>query len=80
MSIESMMPSNHLILCHPLLLMPSVFPGISVFSHELALIRDYFMAVGLVTLSLVFLDFFPCCIPEVWDLEGSVLDNQGIIT
>ena len=37
MSIESMMPSNHLILCHPLLLLPSVFPGIRVFSNESAL-------------------------------------------
>ena len=34
MSIESMMPSNHLILCHPLLLLPSIFPRIRVFSHE----------------------------------------------
>ena len=34
MSIESMMPSNHLILCHPLLLPPSVFPSIRVFSSE----------------------------------------------
>ena len=34
MSIESMMPSNHLILCHPLLLLPSVFPNIKVFSSE----------------------------------------------
>jgi len=34
MSIESMMPSNHLILCHPLLLLPSIFPGIRVFSNE----------------------------------------------
>ena len=32
--IESMMPSNHLILCHPLLLPPSVFPSIRVFSNE----------------------------------------------
>ena len=37
MSIESMMPSNHLILCHPHLLLPSVFPNIRVFSNELAL-------------------------------------------
>ena len=36
MSIESMMPSNHLILCHPLLLLPSIFPSIRVFSHESA--------------------------------------------
>ena len=34
MSIESVMPSNHLILCHPLLLLPSIFPNIRVFSNE----------------------------------------------
>ena len=34
MSIESVMPSNHLILCHPLLLLPSIFPSIMVFSNE----------------------------------------------
>ena len=34
MSIEAVMPSNHLILCHPLLLLPSVFPNIRVFSSE----------------------------------------------
>ena len=34
MSIESVMPSNHLILCHALLLLPSVFPSIRVFSNE----------------------------------------------
>ena len=34
MSIESVMPSNHLILCHPLLPLPSVFPSIRVFSKE----------------------------------------------
>ena len=33
-SIESVMPSNHLILCHPLLLPPSIFPSIKVFSSE----------------------------------------------
>ena len=37
MSIESGIPSNHLILCHPLLLLPSIFPGIRVFSNESAL-------------------------------------------
>ena len=37
MSIESMMPSNYLILCHPLLLLPSIFPSIRVFSNESAL-------------------------------------------
>ena len=34
MSIESVMPSNHLVLCHPLLLPPSIFPSIRVFSNE----------------------------------------------
>ena len=37
LSIESMMPSNHLVLCRPLLLLPSIFPSISVFSNESAL-------------------------------------------
>ena len=37
LSIESVMPSNYLILCHPLLLLPSVFPSIRVFSSESAL-------------------------------------------
>ena len=36
-SIESVMSSNHLILCHPLLLLPSIFPSIRVFSNELVL-------------------------------------------
>ena len=34
MSIESLIPSNHLILCHPLLLLPSIFPSITVFSNK----------------------------------------------
>ena len=38
MSIESVMPSNHLILCCPLLLLPSIFPSIRVFSNESALL------------------------------------------
>ena len=36
-SIESVMPSNHLILCHPLLLLPAICPSIRVLSNELAL-------------------------------------------
>ena len=35
MSVESVMPSNHLIFCHPLLLLPSIFHSIRVFSNEL---------------------------------------------
>ena len=34
MSIKSVMPSNHLLLCHPLLLLPSIFPSIRIFSSE----------------------------------------------
>ena len=34
MYMESLMPSNHLVLCHPLLLLPSIFPSIRVFSNE----------------------------------------------
>ena len=37
MSVESVIPSNHLILCHPLLLLPLIFPSIRIFSNELAL-------------------------------------------
>ena len=37
MSIESVMPSNHLLFCHPLLILPSIFPSIRVFSSESAL-------------------------------------------
>ena len=40
MSIESVMSSNHLILCHCLFLLPSIFPSIRVFSNELALASD----------------------------------------
>ena len=39
MSIESVMLSNHLILCHPLLLLPSIFPSIRVFSNESEILR-----------------------------------------
>ena len=37
MSIESVMPSNHLVLCHPLLLLPSIFPSFRVFTNKSAL-------------------------------------------
>ena len=46
MSIESVMPSNHLVLCHPLLLLPSIFPSIRVFSnvsssHQFAKVLEF---------------------------------------
>ena len=40
MSIESMMASNHIILCHPLLLLPSIFPRIRAFSNESTLLYE----------------------------------------
>ena len=46
MSIESVMPSNHLILCHPLLLLPSIFPSIRVFSNESALLASGGQSIG----------------------------------
>ena len=46
MSIESVMPSNHLILCRPLLLLPSIFPNIWVFSNESALHTQYVSKFG----------------------------------
>ena len=67
-SIESMMPSNHLIFCCPLLLLPSVFPSITVFSNESALpIRwPKFWSFSIIPSSeysgLIFLiDWSPCC-------------------
>ena len=41
MSIESVVPSNHLVLCRPLLLLPSIFPSIRVFSNELVLLNRW---------------------------------------
>ena len=62
------MPSDHLILCHPLLLLPSIFPGITVFSRELALqirwpkywslsISSVSKYSGLISLRIDWLDF-----------------------
>ena len=51
MSVEAVMPSNHLILCHPLLLLPSVFPSIRVFSNESVLClmwpKDWSLSVSI---------------------------------
>ena len=62
MPIESVMPSNHLILCHPLLLLPSIFPSIRVFSNESTLcIRWTIIGVSASTLVLPtnIQDWFP---------------------
>ena len=44
MSIKPVKPSNHLILCHPVLLLPSIFPSIRVFSNELILYPKMLLA------------------------------------
>ena len=72
MSIESVMPSNHLILCHPLLLLPSIFPSIRVSSNESALrirwpkywsfsfnISPSNEHPGLISFRMDWVDFFP---------------------
>ena len=60
MSMESVMPSSHLILCHPLLLPPSIFPSIRVFSNESALgIRWSIIVASASALSMNIQDWFP---------------------
>jgi len=54
MSIESVMPSNHLILCHPLLLLPSIFSSIRVFSNESVLRISWGLYLGLQVLVCIF--------------------------
>ena len=71
MSIESVMPSNHLILCRPLLLLPSIFPCIRVFSNESVLrirwpkYRNFHFSIspsneysGLISFRIDWFDFF----------------------
>ena len=64
MSIESVMLSNHLILCHPLLLLPSIFPGIRVFSNE------FFASGGQVSFRINWLDLLAgdrsCAYPQIF--------------
>ena len=62
MSIESVMPTNHLILCHPLLLLPSIFPSIWIFSNESALhIRwpKYWVSASASVIPMNIQDWFP---------------------
>ena len=53
MSIESVMPSNHFILCRPLLLLPSIFPSINVFSNE-SVFASATQSIGASVSALVF--------------------------
>ena len=74
MSIESVMPSNHLILRHPLLLLPSIFPSIRVFPSESTLHQ---VAQGL-ELQLYFLTHFWLCWVFIAVLGLSLCGKQGL--
>ena len=86
MSIPSVMPSNHLILCRPLLLLPSIFPSIRVFSNESALCTtwpkywSFSFSIspsneysGLMSFRTDWLDLF-----AVWTLKTPTLQFEGI--
>ena len=88
MSIESVLSSNHLILCHPLILPPSIFPSIRVFSNELAIhIRwpkcwSFSFSIspsneysGLISFRIDWLDFF-----AVQETLQSLLEHHSSIT
>ena len=85
LSIKSVMPSNHLILCHPLLLLPSIFPSIRVFSNELVLHirwpKDWSFSFsisppneysGLISFRMDWLDLL-----AVWGLLKSLLQHHS---
>ena len=75
MSVESVMLSNYLILCCPLLLLPSIFPSIKVFSNELALcIRwpKYGASSSATVLPMNIQDWFPL------GLTGLILQSKGL--
>ena len=61
-SIESVMPSNHFILCYPLLLLPSIFPGIKVFSNESE--KDQRRTQIPIHIHICIAESL-CCIPEI---------------
>ena len=73
MSIESVMPPNHLILCHPLLFLPSIFPSIRVFSNESALrIRwpKYWSVSFSISPSNEYQDWFPLVLMGLISLQS----------
>ena len=74
---RSVMPSNHLILCHPLLLLPSIFTSITVFSNESALhIRwpKYWISASASVLPMSIQGWFPL------GLTGLILQSKGFST
>ena len=80
MSIESVMPSNHLILCCPLLLPPSIFPSIKVFSNESVLhIRWPNIGVSASFLPVNIQDWFPLRWTGWISLQSSLLTVKSLI-
>ena len=78
MSIESVMPSNHLILCHPLLLLPLIFPSIRVFSSEPVLhVRwpKYWSFSFSISHSNEYLDWFPLGLTGLISLQSKGLSG-----
>ena len=84
MSIESVMPSNHLILCHPFLLLPLIFPSIKVFSSEsIHRIRwpKYWNFSFIICPFKKYSGLFPCgltvCFPAVQGTLKSLLQHHS---
>ena len=78
MSIELVMPSNHLILCHPLLLLPSNFPSIRVFSNELVLpVRwpKFWISTSASVLPMNIQGWFPLRLTGLISLQSKGLEN-----
>ena len=79
MSMELLMPSKHLILCHPLLLLPSIFPSVRVFSNELALcIRwsKYWSFTSALVISMNIHDWFPLGLTGLISLQSKGLSIE----
>ena len=72
-SIKSVMPSNHLILCHPLLLLPSIFPNIRVFSNELFVSGGQSIGASASTLTMNIQDWFPLGLTDWISLQSKGL-------
>ena len=74
-SVELMMPSNHLIFCHPLLLLPSILPNIRVFSHQAAKVLELqhqsFRWMFRADFLLDWLVWSPCCPSDSQELKSS---------
>ena len=78
MSIESVVPSNHLILCHPLLLLPSIFPSMRIFSKESALCISwpkYWSLASASVLPINIQDWFPSGLTDWISLQSKGLSR-----